>query len=179
LIVWLRAPIAGLFSQAARQRVKMINMRNTFALMFVLLGTQYASAQTDIAFSCDAFSSLAAMGATGYASLSAAHTDPGSANDVFGKLPAKISIGGSQCDVTDNYDTLLCKWRGSSVRDYNTLAGYFGKCFADSKINAAGGVTTIWYGGVPAVTMISIASDDSNMTLEFNGRSANRYSLSR
>jgi len=120
----------------------MINNREIFALMFVLFSTQYASAQVDVAFSCNAFSSLAAMGVTGYASLSAAPTDPGSANDVFGKLPVKISIAGSQCDVADDYDTLVCKWP-SFVGNYNSVLGYFRKCFADSKISSANGVTRV------------------------------------
>ncbi|HTJ42566.1 MAG TPA: ankyrin repeat domain-containing protein [Kofleriaceae bacterium] len=109
------------------------------------------------------------MGPKGYASLVAGPAPAGSIMEAVHEKPATISLGGSDCTVSDDASTLTCTWKGGA-KDYDGLASVAVQCSAGSKIDQRPGKTMIWYGGVPDTkALIKIFTSDDDLVIRFVG----------
>jgi ankyrin repeat protein len=113
---------------------------------------------------CADYRRFAEMGATGYASVVQGPAAPGSIDEAAHVKPANISLGGSECTVSEDDRTLACRWK-DGAKDYATIASIAAQCSAGSKIDSEGGKTLIWYGGVPGKALVKIFVSDGDLVL--------------
>jgi ankyrin repeat protein len=108
------------------------------------------------------------MGPNSYASLVAGAAPAGSVMEAVHESPATISLGDSECTINDDRSTLTCAWIGGA-KNFDTVSSFVVQCSRDSKVSKTTGKTTIWYGGVPAKTMVVIRASGADLRIEFVG----------
>ena len=112
---------------------------------------------------CADYRRIADMGPDGFSSLVGGPPD-----ELTHAQPATMRFGESTCTVSEDNRTLLCVWK-DDAKDYGDISWFITACSAGNKVETEAGKTIVWWGGVPAKTLIKVYVSDTDLALKFFG----------
>ncbi len=110
---------------------------------------------------CAVFRKYAELGSSGYASLVGGPPD-----ELTHDQPASEGFDGATCTVSADDKTFLCVWK-DHASDYDGAASFVAQCSKGEKIATEAGKTIVWWGGVPAKTLIKVYVADTDLVVKF------------